>query len=230
MKVAEPGDIASKKPSEITLDIVLKWSEKIGQPGTAKVMGDTLIVSAVNHLKQFVMINVPLSKEPARIGSDPRWNLVRLGSTVWKLTPSILDEKIHGYVTIVEVPDPPPWEASEASKEERGAKNMAISLPEAEKDRGDPALIRALTNRGLLSLIALAEECSPTGSCATSARILLAACYELRLRREGMWQDKGDLETGFAAFGPHGGMPTTTFPEGKAEADSAAEPTRSSER
>jgi hypothetical protein len=65
----------------------------------------------VNHRKRVVMLNVPLSmNEPARIGRDPRWNLFKLGPTVWKLTPSILDQQIHGYVTVIGVPEPAPWE------------------------------------------------------------------------------------------------------------------------
>ena len=38
-----------------------------------------------------------------------RWNLYQLAPTVWKLTPSILDDRIHGYVTLVGVPVPAPW-------------------------------------------------------------------------------------------------------------------------
>lgn len=109
MHVAEAADLEKKEPSAVCLDIVVKWAETLGAPGTAKVMGATLIITAVNHRKQKVMLNVPLSNEPARIGRDARWNLLRLGPTVWKLTPSILDERIHGYVTIVEVPEPAPW-------------------------------------------------------------------------------------------------------------------------
>lgn len=110
MNVLEPADIERAEPSTVCLDIVLRWADLLGAPGTAKVMGDTLILCAVNNRKQKVMLNVPLSSEPARIGRDPRWNLVQLGATVWKLTPSILDERIHGYVTIVDVPEPAPWE------------------------------------------------------------------------------------------------------------------------
>lgn len=109
MNVSEAADIEKAEPSAVCLDIVLRWAELIGVPGTAKVMGSTLLLCAVNHRKQKVMLNVPLSNEPPRIGSDPRWNLFQLGSTVWKLTPSILDERIHGYVTIVGVPEPAPW-------------------------------------------------------------------------------------------------------------------------
>jgi len=109
MHVSEASDLEHRQPHEVCLDIVLKWAETIGGAGTAKVMGATLILCAVNHRRQKVMMNVPLSDEAARIGRDPRWNLVRLGPTVWKLTPSVLDERLHGYVTIVDVPEPAPW-------------------------------------------------------------------------------------------------------------------------
>lgn len=112
MRVLEPADVERAEPSDVCLDIVLKWAEKIGQPGTAKVIGGAVILCAVNHRREAVMITVPISKEPARIGRDPRWNLRRLGATVWKLTPSIMDARIHGYVTLVEVPEPPPWETA----------------------------------------------------------------------------------------------------------------------
>jgi hypothetical protein len=109
MQVPEAEDIEKAEPHKVCLDIILTWAESLGSPNTAKVMGSTLILCAVNHQKRKVMLNVPLSDEPARIGKDPRWNLMRLGPTVWKLTPSILDERIHGYVTIVDVPEPAPW-------------------------------------------------------------------------------------------------------------------------
>jgi len=109
MNVLEPDGVERLEPHQVCLDIVLKWAEVLGVPGTAKVVGSTLIVCAVNHRKRLVMLNVPLSTEPARMGRDPRWNLVQLGATVWKLTPSILNELLHGYVTIVGVPDPAPW-------------------------------------------------------------------------------------------------------------------------
>lgn len=89
----------------------LAWAETLGAPNTAKVIGGRLILCAVNHRGKQVMLNVPISNdEPARIGHDPRWNLVKLGPTVWKLAPSILDLQIHGYVTITGVPEPAPWE------------------------------------------------------------------------------------------------------------------------
>lgn len=109
MRVIEPSDVSQKEPHELCLDIVVRWAETLGQLGTAKVIGSSLILCVENHRGKKVILTVPLSSEPARIGSDPRWNLVRLGSTVWKLTPSILDERIHGYVTLIDVPDPAPW-------------------------------------------------------------------------------------------------------------------------
>jgi len=116
MNVLESAEVEKREPHEVCLDIVVKWADLIGVAGTAKVMGSTLILCAFNHRKQKVMLNVPLSDEPARIGRDPRWNLIRLGPTVWKLTPSILDARLHGYVTIVEVPEPAPWLGPSAAR------------------------------------------------------------------------------------------------------------------
>ncbi len=110
MNILEPEDVERAEPHQVCLDIVLQWAEVLGKAGTAKVVDTTLILCAVNHRKQKVMLNVPLSDQPARIGRDPRWNLIKLGPTVWKLTPSILDQRLHGYVTLIGVPEPAPWE------------------------------------------------------------------------------------------------------------------------
>ena len=43
-----------------------------------------------------------------------RWQLVKLGPGVWDVLPSIhVPGQMHAFVTIVEVPDPAPWEGSQ---------------------------------------------------------------------------------------------------------------------
>lgn len=41
------------------------------------------------------------------------WGLVKLGPSVWAVTPSVhLPDAFHGYVTLCEVPEPAPWEGA----------------------------------------------------------------------------------------------------------------------
>ena len=98
-------------PMTVVMDIVLKWNEEIFHHlHTAKVVGDSLFIFTTNHRSeplQFV-IDVHFSGSPCL--KPPRWVLLKLGPTVWKLAPSILTEKLHAYITIINVPDPAPWE------------------------------------------------------------------------------------------------------------------------
>ena len=43
--------------------------------------------------------------------SKDDWQLMKLGSSVWEITPSLnISGQIHAFVTLVGVPDPAPWE------------------------------------------------------------------------------------------------------------------------
>ena len=105
-------DLSKVDPRAVVLDLILAYAPTIGKIGTATVIDGTLIFRTKNHREENVMLNVKvhLDGEPSR-GSPPRWVLFKLGPTVWKVSPSVLDEKIHCYLTIVGVPDPAPWEA-----------------------------------------------------------------------------------------------------------------------
>lgn len=97
-------------PSAVILDLVLAWSDTIGKVGTATIYSNTLIFAAKNHRDEYVMLSVPLSSEgPPQEGLNPRFVIFQLGPTVWKLSPSVKDDRIHGYLTIVGVPEPAPW-------------------------------------------------------------------------------------------------------------------------
>lgn len=102
-------------PSHVVLDLVLTWADKIGKAGTAKVNGKELIFAAKNHRGVFVMLTTPihLDGEPEEgdpeKGVPPRFVFFRLGPGVWKLAPSVLTEQLHAYLTIVNVPESPPW-------------------------------------------------------------------------------------------------------------------------
>ena len=42
-----------------------------------------------------------------------RWHLIQLGPGVWEVSPSLLvPGQIHAFVTLVGVPEPPPWRAT----------------------------------------------------------------------------------------------------------------------
>jgi len=102
-------------PSAVVLDLVFKWSESIGTAGTAKVVHDgssyVLLIFARNHQDAFVSLYTPIhfDGEPSE-EEPPRWVLRRLGPGVWKLAPSIFADQLHAYITVIDVPEPAPWE------------------------------------------------------------------------------------------------------------------------
>ncbi len=98
-------------PSAVILHLVLRWAPTIGKAGTATVRDSGLTFAAKNHRGEFVMMSSPIhfDGEP-QDGPPPRFVLVRLGATVWTLVPSVLAQNLHAYITVIDVPDPPPWE------------------------------------------------------------------------------------------------------------------------
>jgi hypothetical protein len=105
-------DKLSLPPSAVVLDLILRWSRTIGNAGTATVNGSSLIFAAKNHRGVFVVLSTPVhfDGEPEE-GPPPRFVLFRLGPGVWKLAPSVLTDVLHAYLTLVDVPEPPPWES-----------------------------------------------------------------------------------------------------------------------
>ena len=98
-------------PSEVILDLVLRHADKIGVVGTAVVKDGSLMFAAKNHRGEFVMLSAPVHFDGAPTeGPPPRFVLFKLGPSVWKLSPSVANEKIHAYLTITGVPEPAPWE------------------------------------------------------------------------------------------------------------------------
>lgn len=115
-------DISKIPPKQIVLDLVLRYSPVIRQCTDneyfAMVFREgekiTLMIMAKNHLRHPVGLNVSCHLSgPTTNGLDgnpARFVLYKIAPTVWKLSQSVLDEKIHAYVTIVGVPEPAPWE------------------------------------------------------------------------------------------------------------------------
>lgn len=96
-------------PHAVVLDLVLRWSDKIGRVGTAKLNGHSLIVTAQNHRDEFVMATVEINLEGKASIDPPRFVFFKIGPGVWKLAPSIKHDKLHAYITVVDVPEPAPW-------------------------------------------------------------------------------------------------------------------------
>jgi hypothetical protein len=133
--------VRTPNPSQVVLDIVVRWSETLGDHGdsdhgapsspvldgdwtrgTAKVMkeagGSLLLLFTRNHLRRPISLSLPVHFDGDPIaGTQPRFILWRLGPHVWKLAPSVATPVLHAYVTIVDVPEPPPWEKKEGSDE-----------------------------------------------------------------------------------------------------------------
>lgn len=104
-------NVRDMAPRDVVLDLVLTWSDTIGKSGTATVKNETLIFATKNHRGEHVMLSVPVHFDGESVdGGDPRFVLRRLGSTVWKLVPSVLTNQLHAYLTLVDVPAPAPWE------------------------------------------------------------------------------------------------------------------------
>lgn len=101
------------QPHEVVVDLVLKYSPTMPRLGMAAVLGGNLIIAAKNHRGQFVSFGLPIGFDGKPFDGDentpPRFVLFKLGPTVWKLSPSILHELLHAYVTIVQVPEDVSW-------------------------------------------------------------------------------------------------------------------------
>ena len=81
--------------------------------GQAAVLQGSLLIATKNHRGQFVSLATPVYFDGESFDGDattpPRFVLRKLGSTVWKLAPSILHDQLHAYVTIVDVPEGVSW-------------------------------------------------------------------------------------------------------------------------
>lgn len=107
---------------ETTADIVASWSERVMEdprpavafvaPRTPKLDGWDLVLKVLTPEGPRPM-TVPIVIGEVRQMEDDQeeWGLIRLGPGVWKLSPSIIsgDKVLHGYVTLVDVPEPAPF-------------------------------------------------------------------------------------------------------------------------
>lgn len=105
-------------PWQVVLDLVLPHAKSLEQdPGALVAIGTSgqvpaLIIRTSNHRGQKVTLACPVhfDGEPDDGQRDvgdpepPRFVLRPLGPSVWKLAPSVLDQTLHAYITIVNVP------------------------------------------------------------------------------------------------------------------------------
>lgn len=106
-----PEERLALPPSAFILDLVFRWTRRMGEPWTALLVGNDLLLNAKNHREDRFNPSIPVHFDGEAIdGPSPRFKLYKLGGPVWKLSPSVLDERVHAYVTITSVPDPAPWE------------------------------------------------------------------------------------------------------------------------
>ena len=99
----------SLPPCEVVVDVVLAYSATMPRLGQAAVLNGSLLISTKNHLGQFVSFGLPVHFDGDPFDGDtttpPRFVLRRIHTEVWKLSPSILHDLIHAFVTIVGVPE-----------------------------------------------------------------------------------------------------------------------------
>lgn len=100
-------------PSKVVLDLVLKYSASMPRLWHAAVLGSRLIFAVKNHRDEYVSLSTPVHFDGEPYEGDsvipPRFVLYKLGPSVWKLSPSILHDTLHAYLTIVDVPDDVSW-------------------------------------------------------------------------------------------------------------------------
>jgi hypothetical protein len=101
------------EPHQVVLDLVLKYSATMPRVDHAAVLNGNLILLAKNHRGMAYTLSFPVHFDGEPFEGDaltsPRFMLRKLGSTVWKLAPSILHDMLHAFITIVGVPEDVTW-------------------------------------------------------------------------------------------------------------------------
>lgn len=101
-------DQKQSSPDQVILDLIFDYGLDVRVLSSSPTR---ILLCGKNHLgerfQQILEIN--LDGEPDN-GPPPRFVLLQLGSTVWKITPSLfVPSLVHGYITIINVPEPAPW-------------------------------------------------------------------------------------------------------------------------
>ena len=101
------------EPHQIVVDLVVSYSTTMPRVNQAAVLSGNLIICAQNHRDQKLMLSIPVHFDGDPFDgtetAPPRFVLRKLGPTVWKLMPSIKHDLLHGFVTIVNVPEDAAW-------------------------------------------------------------------------------------------------------------------------
>lgn len=97
------------EPHQVIVDCVLQYSPTMPKLHQAAFMNGNLIFATNNHRGRYVSYAIPVHLDGGPFDGDehtpPRFVLYRIHPGVWKVTPSILDEALHAYLTIVGVPE-----------------------------------------------------------------------------------------------------------------------------
>lgn len=111
-------ELQAISPDKVVLDRVLHYNAERLRPYLFQMMGERQIVLLVpNHRNQLVQTSIELHFDDARGPSDPGefppyFVAYKIGATVWKVAPSLtVPGMIHTYLTLVDVPEPAPWES-----------------------------------------------------------------------------------------------------------------------
>lgn len=105
-------------PHKVVVDLVLWYLNQMPKNTGYAFRSDsgTLVISAVNHLGQPVCLSLQTHLDGEPFDGDektpPRFVLYKIAPSVWKVSPSVLNPMLHAYVTIVDVPEPAPWEVA----------------------------------------------------------------------------------------------------------------------
>lgn len=101
------------EPSQVVVDIVVAYSPVMPMAGQAAVLHDHLMICTRNHRGQALSFAFPIHFDGETSNGDgtapPRFILYKIAPTVWKLAPSINDDLLHAFVTIVGVPEDVTW-------------------------------------------------------------------------------------------------------------------------
>jgi hypothetical protein len=109
MKQPHAANKQDLSPRDVVVDIVLAYSATMPKLGHAAVLNGSLVIATNNHRGQFVSFGLPVNFDGDPFNGDattpPRFVLRRIHAEVWKLSPSILHDLLHAFVTIVGVPE-----------------------------------------------------------------------------------------------------------------------------
>jgi len=104
-----------------TADVLLRWSANLLMDGDDGPCGTVFERDggAVELLWRLGLHSTLLSTRVVvgqsrnrQDGHQDEWGLMRLAPGVWKLSPSVVEGEFHGFLTLIGVPDPAPFQGA----------------------------------------------------------------------------------------------------------------------